>query len=49
LKTYIKVLLGDDNLDDILPAEIDTNFILDDLLGFEDLDEMTRDHIYSID
>ncbi len=49
LKNYIRTLLGDDNLEEVLPAEIDINFILDDLLGFEDLDEMTRDQIYSMD
>ena len=48
LKNYFKVLLGDDNLDS-LPQEIDINFLLDDLLGFEDLDQHTRDQMYSID
>jgi hypothetical protein len=43
LKTFIKVLMGDDNLEEALPQEIDINFILDDLLGFEDLDEVTRE------
>lgn len=43
LKGYIKVLLGDDNLDEVLPLDIDINYILDQLLGFEDLDDATRD------
>ncbi len=49
LKAFIKVLMGDDNLEEALPQEIDINFILDDLLGFEDLDEVTREQMYSID
>lgn len=49
LKSSLNVLLGDGNFEDILPEDIDMNFLLDELLGFEDLDDQTRDQIYSVD
>jgi len=49
LRSSLNVLLGDGTLEDILPDEIDMNFLLDELLGFEDLDDQTRDQIYSVD
>jgi len=39
LKSSLNVLLGDGNFEDILPEDIDMNFLLDELLGFEDLDD----------